>query len=416
MSLSFRQGSSVSLWPRVATVTHRELPIAYVGLEQRAELVELALGRARAAAPSAALRAALGAHLEERAGVPDDPWVATRWRELDESYASSLPGFAAAASIEIELAERLLVCRRLFAAPRQARVTLPASVARRALILSQGSPGRIYIEDDVDGLALLLGRSARVTVAQSDDTWRQWLGCEVERAGCAAAVSLAGGVTFGGAFDLALVQASGPAETHAALSRALAATRSGGLVAVAIRSPADESFWPLVEGSGLELVAYHRDCDHAVVPGGFVIDGGADLALFRRPADVRLAAVGDAPGLRQAAEPYLVLDFESLAVSRLDRAALARFADLVAATSSRPEAMRANERHGVRETLCWYDEAGFGFSAELRRDREHLQIALLPFDGALEYAVLFAVYHALADEQTRMQPSRTRRGPEGRIL
>jgi hypothetical protein len=407
--------TSLSFWPRCATAVHPRIETAVIVGELLLELKSLTLLPATTSTLSPALRAALGEHLSRGEAPGGDPWLLARLRDLDRRFVGALPGFLEDCAEEISFCEQRLARRRFFGPVRTARPSLPASVVRVAQILGELAPKRVYLEDDVDGLAVLLGRSAGVTVVQQDEWSRQRLRDEVLRAGLCSRVETAKTSVSDGSFDLAMLHAGPPRQTHAALTRALAATRPRAVLAVSIRSPWDEAFWSHVSASGLSLESCHREVSHFVVPPAFVLDGAADLAVFRRGRNVKLADVEDAAIAQVRARPHLVLDFEDLAPDRLDAAALTRWADLLARTSPRPEAARHLERHGGREIFCWIDTAGFGLIAQLRRDHVHLQLMLAPYDPDLETSAVYAVFHTLADDFTRLQAQATRRFATGAV-
>lgn len=336
-----------------------------------------------------------------------DSWLLARLRELDRRFVGWLPGFLMAAGPELERAQEMLARRRSYRPPWVAWPTLPGSVVRRARICRELAPARVYVEDDVDGLAVLLGDQAQVTVAEPDPAWRAWLAAEAERGG--GAVVVADDPVVDGSCDVAVIHAGAPAHTRAAIARGVAATRAGGHLVVCLRSPWHAGFWTHVEAAGLQVRAHHREVDHPLVPPDFVVDGAGDVVVLERPEPAgEPPCEGGAETLR--AQPYLLLDVDGLAPDRLDDGALGRFADLVGRTGPRAEATRFGVAQGGVELLRWCDEGGAGLTCELHRDDARLRVLFLPYDDALARAVVHAALHTLADAATRLRPPRTLHG------
>jgi hypothetical protein len=194
-----------------------------------------------------------------------------RLRTLDQHYAGWQPVLGQRATDLIERAEILLANRRLFVWPRVARPTLPASVARRILHLGRWDVQRVYIEDDIDALSVLLAQSVEVIAFEPQAFRRAWLAQQAAREG--ARLALVSEPPAEGSCDVALIHAGPPAETHAALERAVSAVRSGGHIAICVRAPGEWSLYAQLQASHFDVVAYEREVDHWLLPGGWVVDG-----------------------------------------------------------------------------------------------------------------------------------------------
>jgi hypothetical protein len=342
---------------------------------------------------------------------PPDPWLLARLQELDRRFVGWLPGFVESHALELARAEEMLARRRWHRPPRTAWPVLPASVVRRAQICRELAPRRIYVEDDVDGLAVLLGGDARVVVAEPDAPWRAWLAAAAAGAGRSDTVTVSESVALDGACDLAVIHAGAPAETCAALARAVAATRPGGHVVVCLRPPWDEAFWRHVAATGLRLRSCHRELDHYLVPPEHVLEGAGDVVVLERPDRVQLVPKAVAAALAVRGQPHVLLDIDGLSSGCLDDGALGRLADLIALTSPRPQAARLTARAGGAGLLRWCQEGGAGLTIELHRDEARLRIIFMPYDDALAHAVVHAALQSLGDAATRLRPPRTARGP-----
>jgi hypothetical protein len=378
-----RDGATITHWPRGPLVMHPECESSAVD-DLPSELVT-----------------------DEPAG-DFDPVRRARLELLDRRYCGWLPGLYAEAADEIAWTEAML-SRRPFFWPRVARPTLPASVVRRARSLRRLGAERIYIEDDVDALSALLAEDARVTVLEADHDRCEWLS---EHSGKVVLLE----ETPEGDADLAIIHAGPPAATHAALTRALRATRPGGHIAVCVRVPWEWVLYPQTEAAGLKAVSYERAVDHWLLPSGLVVDGAGDLVVFERPETVTLPEVSEDWAEQVRAQPYLTVDLDSLDEDRVDTDSIHRLADRIAELAPHAEELRHILPGEQRDVLAWYDDTGRGLSAELNREEDHLMITLLPFDADLEYVVVCAAYGLFADEATRTRPLRTRRWHEETVF
>jgi hypothetical protein len=377
-----RDGVTVTYWPGGVEATHPER------------------GRFRLGEAPADLLA------EEPSGC--DEQRRSRLELLDRRYTGWLPGLWSSAAGTIAATEERL-SRRPFFWPRVARPTLPASVVWRALSLAQLGGEEVYIEDDVDGLSALMTGGARVTVLEPEPVRRDWL------ATLSAEVQLLGELPDR-EVDVAVVHAGPPAVTAAALERALRVTRPGGHIAVCVRAPWEWTLYPQLETAGLPVVSYQRAIDHWLLPCGHVVDGAGDLVIVERPRNAMPPTIETNDAERIRAQPYLTFDLDSLDDTRVDEGSMHRLADRVAELAPRPEDLREVHRGADRDVLCWYDDSGSGFTAELTRTEEHLLITFLPFEGQIEYVAVCAAYELFADDATRTRPLRTRRWHEETVF
>ena len=329
--------------------------------------------------------------------------------DLDERYVGWLPGFLESHREALATVEAMHSRRPFFALPRLTPPTLPASTLRRAQVILKHEPARVFLADDPDCLSVLLAPHTEVTVFEPDPLRWQWLRAEAERAGCNKRLYLATENDHPQSFDISVIYAGSLEISRQQLSLALELTRAGGRIVAGFKLPWEESFMDLARTTGLKVLEYHREIDQWLVPGPTVIDGGQDLAVFDRPAKPTSPAPASSPAECIRLVPHGHLDLDSLDTSRFDSQALDRFADLVAATASVPEEGRTLEHLKDHDVLCWYDQHGNGFTAELRRAEAHLLVTLVPFDPALEYIVLFAASALFGDSCTRVRPLRTRR-------
>ncbi len=339
--------------------------------------------------------------------------VAETLARLDEQYL----GWWLA--LHPQAASRLATQRERLARPRlhgaHAWSALPASTLVRALLVERLAPARVLLLDDPDGLSLLLAGERQVTVLPCGAGQRQWLAREAARAGLTEAVELVSDPTPLGDFDLAVLSLGEPRAAHATLELALAAVHPGGRLVVAVRAPWARALYRLLAESGLTVRECLRDVDHAVLPGGFPIDGGGDLLVVDRPAHATAPArPSAAAALRE--QPFALVEIENLAAARLDGSAIDRFAAAVELMAPRPQAMRDSIREPQRDVLWWYDLDGYGFSAELRHDKAHLSLAFAPLEPVLLSAALSAAFATLGDAWTRTFALRTTHGPEGMVL
>jgi hypothetical protein len=327
---------------------------------------------------------------------------------LDRRYTGWLPGLWSSAAGIIETTEERL-SRRPFFFPRVARPTLPASVVWRSLSLTRLGGSHVYIEDDLDGLSVLMSGEARVMLLEPEPERRDWL------ATMSPEVQLLWELP-NRQVDVAVIHAGPPAVTAAALGRALRVTRPGGYIAVCVRAPWEWTLYPQLEAAGLPVFSYQRAIDHWLLPCGHVVDGAGDLVILERPPNAVPPDIhtGDAERIR--AQPYLSFDLDSLDETRVDEGSMHRLADRVAELAPRPEALRQVRSGADRDVLCWYDDSGSGFTAELTRNEAHLLITFLPFEAQIEYVAVCAAYELFADDATRTRPLRTRRWHEETVF
>jgi hypothetical protein len=397
-----RDGTILTAWTRSIAAVHPELAGVSVDPSLAPDLEAIALGDA----PSPAATEALGDHLVDGDPGLEDALLLGELRDLDRRYVGWLPGFWPTAEELIARVEKMHARRRMLVLPRAARPSLPGSVVQRAHILRQLGADTVYLDDDVDGLALLLATEAQVTLREPNAYRRAWIAREADLAGVSIDIV---DEPPRGPFQLSVIHTGVPAQLAAVLSHAVTSTAQGGHIAVCVRAPWEDSFLELAELAGLSVTAYHREIDHWWLPSGSVVDGAGDLAILDRPAGARPPSIQDDPEERIRARPYMTVDLDDLPPSRLDTGAMERFATALAARTSRVEAMSSLQSDSDRDVLAWYDETGVGLTAELRRKQAHFMFTLMPYDIEMEYVALVAAYECLADRFTRARPLRTRR-------
>ena len=396
----FADGSVITTWPRgVALLSPDRSPVG--GQLSGEALRKLAAGNSPAARPSGwpewTSDFPPGAHLSQ---------FHQRIIRADELYLGSIPGLGAAHHTKLEEVRRRIGNRLLAPAPRVARPTLPLSVVRRAAIIEDMAPSRILVTDDPDGLSILLAEAAAVTLASpSEDVSSLVVRSEAARAGVELVLP-----TDGATYDVAVVPLGPPDHSVKVLADALAHIPPGGRILATLARPWEVFGLDLIEQMGLDLIHHHREVDHVTVAGGFVLDGAGDvlvLGVTSQSAPVQPPT----PTESAAIQPGFWLDFDALAPENPARHEdpLAALADALALYAPRPEAGRNLHRESDASTLNWCDAAGTGLTVHWRPEEGHLVAGLAPFDGALEYAVISAVFHTLGDPMTRMRPQVTGR-------
>jgi len=341
-----------------------------------------------------------------------DPHMQTRLAELDAQYLGWWTDLVGE-SERLETLETMHARRRMFETPGASRPTLPASTLCRAMTIEALAPKRALLLGDADGLGIALDLP-EVTAVTRSELQKDWLDAEAKRAESSTVISDT--LHSGEVYDVTVADAGTLRETRAALGTALATTREGGHIVLSLRYPWESYVYPLLEASGLELERYLREVNHHLLPGGHVLDGGGDILILRRSAGAELPASEETVADDIRAQPYALIEIESLARDRLDVGAIDRFAHSVEAFAPRPNEMRDSVRDANRDVLWWYDIEGYGFSVELRHDHAHLAIALAPYDPALEYVVLCSAFWTLGDAMTRTYPMRTRRAQSGEVM
>ncbi|MFC1611451.1 hypothetical protein ACFL6C_10860 [Myxococcota bacterium] len=400
-----RDGATVTVWPRCVLVSHPDAGTVHLATDELPLLETLSCGGKVDSTTSLAEK--LASHLTDEASSSEDPTRKARLVELDQRYAGWIPGLWQQAGGAIGLAETILARPRLLPWPRTARPTLPASIARRSMVINRWGPNRIYVEDDIDALAVLLAQHSEVTVLEPDRRRRTWL----EQQAAFAGVSLAwvDAPIPNGQFDFTVIHAGSPRETRATLQRAVDLTRPGGHIAVCLRAPWEWTLYAQLEAAGLPVLHYEREIDHWLLPNNLVVDGAGDLVVVERTESVTLSQIDDAWAEQVRSQPYVTVDLDSLDEDEVVEGAAEKLVDAIAMRAPSSEETRSIQRQGDRDVICWYDERGVGLSAQLNHEEDHLMMTFMPFDRHLEYVAICAAYHLLADELTRTRPVRTRR-------
>ena len=323
--------------------------------------------------------------------------LAKRLATLDSMYSGSLPGFMQAHG---ERVARVREARAREGIPMVLgeRATLPSSVVRRAIAIEGLNPKRVVLFGDTDGLAAELSG----------------LSVKVVRADAPPAKEVVADVSVFEASDLAL--------TAARLESALAAVGPSGTVIARLRWPFDRGFYEHVRVMGVKVIGYQREVDHALFPGGHVADGAGDLVLL---SGAIATSVPELPTPRTGelsqllpvsvdAPPYAWFDMDGIDLTR--GANLESFAAKVAELSGRKPELTDLKIYEDKHILCWYDDEGRGFVAELTAELGHLLVSFVPYDDALDHATMSAAFALFADEDTRVRPRRTERTPERTVF
>lgn len=324
--------------------------------------------------------------------------LAKRLAVLDMMYSGWVPGFTHAHGERIAKV-RSSIAERGVGFALGLRASLPSSIVRRALAIESLAPKRVLLFGDVDGLAGFLASDIAATVVEPTRTIAEVVA------------------------DVAVVEVVDLGPTIVRLESALVAVGPSGTVLARLRWPWDRAFYEHIKVLGLKVLGYERDVDHALLPGGFVVDGAGDLVLLGgaiaasapelpRPLttgtlSMSLSASADAP-------PYAWFDMDGLAPDRA--IGLNALANEVARISKRTPELADVKTYDDREVLCWYDTNGRGFVAELSRDSSHLLVSYVPYDDALDHAVITSAFTLFADEDTRLRPRRTERTPQRTVF
>jgi len=398
-------GVQVQAWPHGIDLIHPELGVQRVAPELETWVRSLAEGE-ESAAP--VLPATMEPYVTSDEPGRDDPVTAALLVAQSQSFGGWLPGIWRLHRGAVEVMAALQARQRLLAMDAWSRMTLPISTLQRASIIRADSPGCVYLEQERDGLPLLLAGPGRVIARPLGDAHDRWLR-EEAAAREIDALEIDEQPPVAGSCDAAVIHAGPPTATVAALERALAAVCPGGALYVRVRSPWDEALFALLETMQIEVVEHWREIDHWMVPGGTMVDGAGDLLKLIRPESVVRAAVEGGRAEDVRAQPCFAFDSDALLVERLDDSATDRWLDLIAFRNAAPERFRRIQRLDQEEQGCWFDEQGNGFSFRLHREAGHLMVNLFPFDGALEVVALCSALQLFGDALTRVRPQRTGR-------
>ena len=271
-------------------------------------------------------------------------------------------------------------------------------MVRRAIAIEVLQPKRVVLFGDTDGLAAVLsGTSVKVVRADAPPS-REVIA------------------------DVSVFEASDLALTAARLESALAAVGPSGTVIARLRWPFDRGFYEHARVMGVKVIGYQREVDHALFPGGHVADGAGDLVLL---SGAIATSVPELPTPRSGelsqllpvsvdAPPYAWFDMDGVDLAR--GATLETFAAKVAEISGRTPELSDLKRYDDKHILCWYDDQGRGFVAELTPELGHLLVSFVPYDDALDHATMTAAFTLFADEDTRVRPRRTERTPERTVF
>lgn len=414
---TFPNNIHIALYPRYVQLVSQG-HVRWIEREKAFGLLDFAVGRKKKTRFPEEVEAALK-DLEQptdRLNVAD--MVAARLDAIKQAnlrYAHRRTGQLDASWLA--LAEDLFANRSIMFLPRSAWPTLPISITHRAqLFLSflPPSSARVYLEDDIDALSLLMAQKADNFVWEPERLRRAWLTTQVTNLYLGDTLRFCKTPLECQYCDLAVVHAGGAKHTRDALERALAVTKPDGRVALCMRHPFDQWFRSACPDLAPTEYVYVRDMDHRVLASGHVIDGGGDIYVL--PCDqARRLFEYLAKKQHELQHPYLSMDFFGLNTGKVAQNPLGCVADGLARRSMAQEGMRSIHQENGRAALCWYDEAGFGLSAELWKEPQHLAVTLMPYDPKTEYALVNTVYETLAGPNTRMRPVLTAHTLQGNV-
>jgi hypothetical protein len=328
-------------------------------------------------------------------------------RDLDEAYAAWTPWFTEAVRETVRTVRPMHERRPPLDPSRCARPTLPASTARRLAILREIEAERIWIEDDVDGLSVLLAARGRVEVREPDGPHREWLRDEAARAGVESRLVLTAAEPDTGAFDAALIVAGPHGRLESSFRASITAVASGGAVVVGVRYPWESAVHELVRRVGLRTRRYEREVDQVVLAGRVVLEGAGDLLVLDHPA--RPVEVPDPAG-EDTGIASVAVELHSLHAASLERRDLGDLQKRLGGAAS-----RRLESEGC-ELLVWYGHDGSGMTAELVPAERRLWMGFMPYDPALEGRALVAAAELFGGDIVRTRPRPTTRTPETRLF
>lgn len=324
------------------------------------------------------------------------------WAALDTSYARTLPNEMNPFYLKLRNAVGV---RQFFIANSTNWPTLPSSTFQQAQALATLPGKTAYIDNDVDGLGLILAQTMKVTVRQDESLLRHWFMQTAEALGVQDNIEFRATPPRDQLFDLSVGHAGALKSSTMLLKQLLATTKVGGHLALQIRYPWDKMVEALLEAHSLPITNYFRDCCTYMLPGGFVVDGGGDLVVVQRtdksvPPDTKtVGAIGE--------PPYSNFDIDSLNPALLNAESMQQFFDFLTLAAPHIEYRYNLHKDGERDVLSFYDEKGFGLTAELRRDQGHMLLSFMPHHDSMFYAALSAAFCTLGDLQTRCRPLRT---------
>lgn len=334
---------------------------------------------------------------------------ASTWTSIDHAYHGWMPGLGDQERELLAVARQVLDARRIWTPPVASWPALPGSVVRRVLAIGAHHPETIYIDDDADGLSVVLAVAlpgAKVTVRRRNPLVDAWL------LGCANLFEVAGRLQWldddptAAAFDVAVVPGGPPTILRRALTLGQSTLRTKGVLVSTIAAEWDALALDQAEACGWEWLSQVRECDHLVVPGGFVIDSARDLVLWRLPE--KPAPAGSLPVATSKenldAVPYAAADFYGLAAEKLGDHALDALAEALAISHVLPERGRALTKEANRQVLSWVDRDGNGLTAQLHPHDQHLLVTFLPYQADLIYAAHAAIAHTMGNQYTRVRP------------
>lgn len=410
--MRLRDRCLLTLWPRQLALWQQgalpqSLPRNLVG--------PLADWLAGGAGDGLDLSGSLAGSVEPGDVAAGDAWMEQRLRELDAEYANwPLDG---ATSDAAALAQITASQARLRLVPMDdGGPVLPSSVLRRVQIIRAHEPRTILLFGDGDGASLWLAEKSEVHLLTRERLTRLHLEREARRRGVVERLRFLDVAPEVPSYDAAWLPFAAIDRATAALARSARVVKPGGHVFVSLRAPWDEVFFERLDGQAFKVASYFREIEHPYVPGGYGLDGAADVVVLERlPGDHHLATI-ESPSDVMRVMPHHSFDVDALAVGSLGVDALDRLATLVGALSPRPAAVTDFSRDAQREILWWYDADGLGFVADLRREAAHLRVDFMPYDAALEQAVKCAIFWSLGDTDTRLRPQRTHRTPDAVIL
>lgn len=211
--------------------------------------------------------------------------------------------------------------------------------------------------------------------------------------------------------DVAYVDAGPMPRLLEQLRAAFGKVSPSGTIVARVRWPWDTQFYNVVSELGLKVVAYEREALHRLFPSLHVLDGGGDVVLLSAGAPPR-----EGVEIVQAPPPYAWCDLDGLDAAKIAERPLERLSERVAELLGVKPELSDVVTGEERSILAWYAPSALGFVAELQPEAHHLLVSYVPYDDAIDDAVMTAAFELFGNADTRARPRRTERTPERTVF